>query len=72
MKKEEIKKIIQAISDLRDEAVVYGMRLEENEGHAVCCCGDEVDNAITNLVKLIGIEDYCIVRNTSIIERGKK
>lgn len=72
MKKEKIRKIIRAISDLRDEAVVYGMRLEDNEGYAACCYGDEVDNAIINLVKLIGIEDYCIVRNTSIIERDKE
>lgn len=74
MKKEKIKEIVRAISDLRDEAVVYGMLLEENEGYAPCCCCDEVDKAIKNLAEVLGISEFCKVESGYIYERteGKK
>lgn len=72
MNEDRLTKIVQAISDLRDEATVYGMRLEENEGYATCCCRDEVDSALKNLVEILGISEFCEVRNGYIHKRAKK
>ena len=72
MEKEKANRIIDAISDLRDEAVVYGMLLEENDGYAACSCTEEVDAAIRRLAKILGISEFCEVRNGYIHKRAKK
>lgn len=70
MEKEKANRIIDAISDLRDEAVVYGMLLEENDGYATCSCTKEVDAAIMRLVKILGISEFCEVRNGYIHKKN--
>lgn len=72
MKKEEVEKIIQAISDLRDEAVVYGMILEENDGYVSCSHTEEVDAAIRRLAKILGISEFCEVRGGYIHKKNLK
>lgn len=70
MKKENANRIIDAISDLRDEAVVYGMILEENDGYAPCSHTEEVDVAIRRLAKILGISEFCEVRNGYIHKKN--
>lgn len=72
MNEDRLTEIIRAISDLRDEAVIYGMRLEENEDYAVCCCGDAVDVALKNLARILGISEFCRVENGYIYKEIKK
>lgn len=72
MEKENVNRIIDAISDLRDEAVVYGMLLEENDGYAPCSHTEEVDVAIMRLVKILGISEFCEVRNGYIHKKNLK
>lgn len=72
MNEDRLSKIVQAISDLRDEAVVYGMLLEENDGYVPCSQTEEVDAAIRRLVKILGISEFCEVRNGYIHKRAKK
>ena len=71
MNEDRLSKIVQAISDLRDEAVVYGMLLEENDGYVPCSQTEEVDAAIRRLVKILGISEFCEVRNGYIHKTGK-
>lgn len=72
MEKENANRIVDAISDLRDEAVVYGMLLEENDGYAPCSHTEEVNAAIRRLVKILGISEFCEVRNGHIRKKNLK
>lgn len=72
MEREKANRIIDAISDLRDEAVVYGMLLEENDGYVPCSNTEEVDVAIRRLAKILGISEFCEVRNGYIHKKNLK
>lgn len=64
--------IIDAISDFRDDAVVYGMQLEENEGYARDYDTAQFDKSIRKLAEKLGVSEFCRIENGYIYKNIQK